>query len=182
MGDIEYIQPNQIGYTEISEQEQKIIRKAEREHISNLIAVLISLAVLALGILFIKIDMNLYGEVGETALTFTATGALWTVIILFSKTKIKYAASAYGTVVHKDIITQRVLAGKKYRYKRYIAEPIQTDSPAVEQEFYYLTLQLADGRYVRYVNCLREDFVSISEGDTVLAVCYGFNEIKGYVI
>ncbi|MCM1132341.1 MAG: hypothetical protein NC340_02610 [Ruminococcus flavefaciens] len=95
---------------------------------------------------------------------------------------IKYTASAYGTVIKKDIITQRVFAGKKYRYKRYIADPMRTDRPTVEQEFYYLTLKLADGRYVRYVNCLRDDFIAISEGDTVLAVCYGFNEIKWYVI
>lgn len=180
--DIEYIQPNQIGYTEISQEERKIILKAERQHINNLYAFLISLTVLAIGIIMIKMEMEEYGEVGETGLTYTVTGAVWIITMLFTKTKIKFTASAYGTVVQKDIIKQRVLAGKEYRYRRYISDPVHTDRPTVEQEFYYLTLQLTDGRYVRYVNCLREDFISVSEGDTVLAVCYGFNEIKGYLI
>ena len=180
--DIEYIQPNQIGYTEIFQEERKIILKAERQHINNLYAFLISLAVLAIGIIMIKMEIETTREVGETALTFTGTGISWLIMMLFTKTKIKFTASAYGTVVQKDIIKQRVLAGKKYRYRRYFPETPQTDRPTVEQEFYYLTLQLADGRYVRYVNCLREDFISIFEGDTVLAMCYGFNEIKGYVI
>ncbi|MDE5569162.1 MAG: hypothetical protein K2I82_00705 [Ruminococcus sp.] len=182
MGDIEYIQPNQIGYTEITKEERKIILKAERDNISNLFAILIALAILAIGIIMIKMEMETVGEVGETALTFTATGVSWLIIMLFTKTKIKFTASAHGIVVQKDIIKQRVIVGKKYRYRRYFPEAPLTDRPTVKQEFYYLTLQLADGRYVRYVNCLREDFISVSKGDTVLAVCYGFNEIKGYVI
>lgn len=181
MGDIEYIQPNQIGYMEISEEERKIILKAERDDISNLFAVLIAIAVLAIGIIVIKIEIETVGEVGETALTFIATGLSW-LSILLTKTKIKFTASAYGTVVEKDIIKQKVVAGRKYRYRRYFPETPYTDKPTVEQEFYYLTLQLDNGKYVRYVNCLREDFISVSDGDTVLAVCYGFNEIKGYVV
>lgn len=180
--DIEYIQPNQIGYTEISQEERKIILKAERDNISNLFVILIALAVLAIGIIMIKMEMETVGEIGETALTFTGTGVAWLIMMLFTKTKIKFTASAHGTVVQKDIIKQRVIAGKKYRYRRYFPETPHTDRPTIEQEFYYLTLQLDSGKYVRYVNCLREDFISVSEGDTVLAMCYGFNEIKGYLI
>ncbi|MDE7098270.1 MAG: hypothetical protein K2O60_03900 [Ruminococcus sp.] len=179
--DIEYIQPNQIGYTEISEEERKIILKAERDDISKLFAVLIAIVIIGIGIIIIKIEMETVVEVGETALTFIATGLSW-LSILLTKTKIKFTASAHGTIIQKDIIKQKVIAGRNYRYRKYFLETPHTDKPTVEQDFYYLTVKLANGRYVRYVNCLREDFISVSEGDKVLAVCYGFNEIKGYVI
>ncbi len=37
MGGIEYIQPNQIGYMEISKKERKIIVKAEKKYVKTLI-------------------------------------------------------------------------------------------------------------------------------------------------
>lgn len=100
---------------------------------------------------------------------------------LFAKFKAKYTAAAYGTVVHKDIITQKVVSGKKYRYKKYIAEPNDYGKFTAEQDFYYLTVKLNSGKYVKYVNCLREDFINISVGHSILVVCYGFNEVKGYI-
>lgn len=180
MGDIEYIQPNEIGYTELSEQEQKIIRKSEKNN-SNLntsdIYIIIRLLLHTPAIIYLIFNSL---NIKTLIIILLYILILWGIFGI--PRTIKYTASAYGTVVQKDIIIQKVIARKKYRYKRYIAQPTLTDKPTVEQEFYYLTLRLADDRYVRYVNCLREDFISVSEGDTVLAVCYGFNEIKGYII
>ncbi len=182
MGDIDYIQPDQIGYTELSKEERKIIIKSERKYIKPLIFIgIVSIALIVCICLIINSIFFLhYFNIEHFKPVILLSFIIWVNTVTIGN--LKYTASAYGTIVRKDIITQRVLAGKKYRYRRYITEPMQTDRPTVEQEFYYLTLQLADGRYVRYVNCLREDFISVSEGDTVLAVCYGFNEIKGYII
>ncbi|MDE5569161.1 MAG: hypothetical protein K2I82_00700 [Ruminococcus sp.] len=182
MGGIEYIQPNQIGYMEISKEERKIIVKAEKKYVKTLIFIgIVSVALivcicLIINSIFFLHCFNMEYVKPVILLSFI----IWVNVCTIYN--VKYTASAYGTVVKKDIIKQRVIAGKKYKYRRYFPETPQTDKPTAEQEFYYLTLRLADGRYVRYVNCLREDFVSVLEGDIVLSVCYGFNEIKGYLI
>lgn len=174
--DIEYIPPNQIGYTELSEEERKIILKAEKKYMSDIYALIISIIALALGIYWAKDGIT------ETSAAYITTSTAWIIILLFTKNKIKFTASARGIVVRKDAIMQKVVPNQKYTYKRYFSEPPFTNQPLTEQEFYYLTVKLTDGRYVRYVNCLKEDFDTLSEGDIILAVCYGFNEIKGYLI
>lgn len=180
--DIDYIQPNQIGYTELSKEQRITILKYERKYIKRILrtvalsAIVIFLLYMGYDSIFIIHSFNI--EFIGPVIIYTA----FTVTSIRLTTQVKYTASAYGTVVKKDAIKQRVIAGINYRYRRYISDPVHTDRPTVEQDFYYLTLKLADGRYVRYVNCLREDFISVSEGDAVLAVCYGFNEIKGYLI
>ncbi|MDE7364703.1 MAG: hypothetical protein K2N27_07455 [Ruminococcus sp.] len=182
MGDIDYIQPNQIGCTKLSKKERKIIVKSEKKYVKTLIF-----------IVFLFIDLIFCICLGIYSIFFLhyytieifPPIAMLSLIIwvnISSIDNVKYTASAHGTIVQKDVIKQKVIAGRNYRYRKYFPETPHTDKPTVEQEFYYLTLKLADGRYVRYVNCLREDFISVSEGDKVLAVCYGFNEIKGYVI
>lgn len=178
MQDIEYIQPNEIGYMEIPKKERIIILKSERKYTGRILRTIVLAAIvifcLYMGLFFGDINIEFIGPVvmytGFTAASIRLTA------------QVKYTASAYGKVIRKDIIKQRVITGVKYRYRRYFSEPPHTDRPTTEQEFYYLTLQLSDGRYVRYVNCLRDDFLSVSAGDIVLAVCYGFNEIKGYII
>ena len=182
MGDIDYIQPNQIGYTKLSKEQRVNILKSERKYIKRILrtvalsAIVMFLLYMGYDSIFISKNFNI--EFIGPVIMYTA----FTVTSIRLTTQVKHTASAYGIVVKKDVIKQRVLAGINYRYRRYISDPVHTDRPTVEQDFYYLTVKLADGRYVRYVNCLREDFISVSEGDKVLAVCYGFNEIKGYVI
>lgn len=176
MGDIEYIQPNQIGYTKLSREQRINILKTERKYISRILRTVFLLAIVLFCLYMGITSRNI--EAISPVVMYTA----FAITSIRLTTHVKYTASAYGIVVKKDVIKQRVIAGINYRYKRYIADPVHTDRPTVEQDFYYLTVKLADGRYVRYVNCLREDFISFSEGDKVLVVCYGFNEIKGYVI
>ncbi|MDE5765079.1 MAG: hypothetical protein K2N49_06615 [Ruminococcus sp.] len=177
MEDIEYIQPNQIGYTELSKEERRFIVKTEGKYIKSLVSISILFVALIFCICLI-INSNFNMEYLEPVIMLSVV--IW--VNICNIDNVKYTASAYGTVIQKDIISQKVIAGRKYRYRRYFIETPHTDKPTVEQEFYYLTLQLDNGKYVRYVNCLREDFISVSKGDTVLAVCYGFNEIKGYLI
>ncbi len=180
--DIEYIQPNQIGNLELSEEEKIIINKTEKKYIKDIYGLIIAAIVLIIGILMAKFEINTQSEIGETAITFIVTPIIWIASILFLKRNIKYTAAARGIIVRKDAITQKVVANRKYTYRRYFAEPPHTDKPTVEQEFYYLTVKLMDGRYVRYVNCLKEDFDALFNGDIILVVCYGFNEIKGYIV
>lgn len=192
MGTIEYVQPNEIGYIELSKEEKKIIKKTMKHSVNPDISTMLffsenrvrrGLPLLIFFPVLLAVTVNKIDRIEWIVLFVIYCAYILCMIMLYIQPKkVECTASAYGTVVRKDIITQRVLAGKKYRYRRYFSEPPQTYRPTVEQDFYYLTLQLADGRYVRYVNCLREDFISVSEGDTVLAVCYGFNEIKGYII
>ena len=180
--DIEYISPNQIGYTELSEEERKIIIRCEKKYMNKIYALILSVIILIAGIFMAKYDMYIDSEIGETATVYILCGILWIISIIFIKINIEFTASARGMVVRKDAIIQKVVANRKYTYKRYFSEPPFSNQPLTEQEFYYLTVKLMDGRYVRYVNCLKEDFDALSKGDIILAVCYGFNEIKGYVI
>ena len=192
MGTIEYVQPNKIGYIELSKEEKKIIKKTMKHSVNpDILTILFfsrssfrrGLPLSILFPIFLAVTVNKIDRIEWIVLFVIYCAYILCMVMLYIQPKkVEYTASAHGTVVQKDIIKQRVIVGKKYRYRRYFPETPHTDKPTVEQEFYYLTLQLIDGRYVRYVNCLREDFVSVSEGDTVLAVCYGFNEIKGYVI
>lgn len=179
MENIEYIKPNEIGYMEIPKKERIIILKYEKKYTGRFLR---TIALAAIVIFCLYMGLFFGNEINIECIGPVVIYTGFTITSIRLTTQVKYTAAAYGTVVHKDIIKQRVIAGVKYRYRRYFSEPPHTDKLTTEQEFYYLTLKLADGRYIRYVNCLRKDFISVSEGDTVLAVCYGFNEIKGYII
>lgn len=192
MGIIKYVQPNEIGYIELSKEEKKIIKKTMKHSVNPDIVTTLFLSGnsfrrgLPLSIfllIFLAVTVNKIDRIEWIVLFVIYCAYILCMVTLYIQPKtVEYTASAYGTVVKKEIVPQKVIKGMKYTYKKFSNDTPVTSKTVTEQDFYYLTLHLADGRYVRYVNCLREDFLSVSEGDTVLAVCYGFNEIKGYII
>lgn len=192
MGTIEYVQPNKIGYIELSKEEKKIIKKTMKHSVNPDISTMLFFSEknvrrgLPLSIffpVFLAVTVNKIDRIEWIVLFMIYCAYILCMVMLYIQPKkVEYTASAYGTAVKKEIVPQKVIKGIKYTYKKFSNDTPVTSKPTVEQEFYYLTLQLDNGKYVRYVNCLRKDFVSVSEGDKVLAVCYGFNEIKGYLI
>lgn len=192
MGTIKYVQPNEIGYIELSKEEKKIIKKTMKHSVNPDILtrfffsgnrVRRDLPLLILFPIVLAVAVNKIDRIEWIVLFVTYCACILCMVMLYIQPKkVEYTASAYGTVVKKEIVPQKVIKGIKYTYKRFSNDTPATSKPVTEQEFYYLTLKLADEKYVRYVNCLHEDFISVSEGDKVLAVCYGFNEIKGYLI
>ena len=192
METIEYVQPNKIGYIELSKEEKKIIKKTMKHSVNpDILTILFfsrssfrhDLPLLILSPIVLAVTVNKIDRIEWIVLFVIYCAYILCMVMLYIQPKkVEYTASAYGTVVKKEIVPQKVIKGIKYTYKKFSNDTPVTSKPVTEQEFYYLTVKLADGRYVRYVNCLREDFISVSEGDKVLAVCYGFNEIKGYLI
>ncbi|MCM1132342.1 MAG: hypothetical protein NC340_02615 [Ruminococcus flavefaciens] len=192
MGTIKYVQPNEIGYIELSKEEKKIIKKTMKHSVNpNILTILFfsenrirrGLPLSIFLLIFLSVTVNKIDRIEWIVLFVIYCAYILCMIMLYIQPKkVEYTASAYGTVVKKEIVPQKVIKGMKYTYKKFSNDNPVTSKPVTEQDFYYLTLKLADGRYVRHVNCLRDDFLAVSEGDTVLAVCYGFNEIKGYII
>ena len=188
---IEYIHPNQIGYTELSEEEMNIIKKSEKPSFDNFnglndrtgIRVILGLPLTIFVAIYLIFSIGkIDAETWFVLLGVVATDFMYILISLYNPKKVEYTASAHGTVITKDTVMQKVISNRKYTYKKYSCELPITNKPLAEQEFYYLTVRLIDGRYVRYVNCLKKDFDTICVGDTVLAVCFGYNDIRGYLI
>ena len=67
-------------------------------------------------------------------------------------------------------------------FKPYKINNTHINGTKQTKAFYYLIVKLSDDKYLRYVNCSKEDFHGLNTGDNVLVVYYGNNNLRGYKV
>ena len=94
-----------------------------------------------------------------------------------SDTDITFQTSAHGKVVKKEVFYKEVPIRSDPKLMPYYAESESTENKSVP--FCYVTGKLDSGAYVRYVNCLSEDFHTLKLNDTILVVYFGKEKLIG---
>ncbi len=95
---------------------------------------------------------------------------------------IRYKSVASGKVLKKEIQYQDVGIKDTSIFKPYKINNTHINGTKQTKAFYYLIVKLSDDKYLRYVNCSKEDFHGLNTGDNVLVVYYGNNNLRGYKV
>lgn len=180
--DIQYIPANAIGYKELSKQEVEIIRTAIDSTEDKIVWVLVAIAVW-IGYIILCPDKS----------AFSIVWSIWILVLLLIylffrvygrlRKKINYVCAADGYVVDREVQFQKINPKDTTRLKPYNRNS-DNSAPQLTKEraFFYLTVRLENGEYVRYVNCTEKDYYNYEKGDKVLVVYYGGEIIQGYKV
>lgn len=170
--DEKFIAPNLIGYVELNNEEKKKVKSINKDGSDKLSDIIIA---------FILMIICTLIDIDNIVLLICFVVYLVIRIIPFNS-DVKYKASAYGKVVKKEVIYQVVSAKSNDKLKPYERIQIDKDVGIKKQPFYYLTVKLETGQFVRYVNCIDIDFKNLDINDNVLVIYFGDERVCGYKI
>lgn len=180
--DIQYIPANAIGYKELSNQEVKIIRTAIDSTEDKIVWVLVAIAVWV-GYIILCSDKSVFSRVWSICILVLLLTYLFFRVFGRLRKKINYICAADGYVVNREVQFQKINPKDTTRLKPYNRDS-DTNAPQLTKEraFFYLTVRLENGDYVRYVNCTEKDYYDLDKGNKVLVVYYGGEIIQGYKV
>ena len=180
--DIQYIPANAIGYKELSKQEVEIIRTAIDSTEDKIVWVLVAIAVWV-GYMIIFPHKSVISRGWDILILVLFLIYLFVRIYGRLRKRINYICAADGYVVNREVQFQKINPKDTMRLKPYNRNSdTNTFQATKERAFFYLTVRLENGEYVRYVNCTEKDYYNLEKGDKVLVVYYGGEIIQGYKV
>mgnify|MGYP004505049421 FL=1 len=180
--DIQFISPNAIGYKELSNQEVETIKKAIDSTENKVVWDLVAVA-LWVGYIILCPDKSVFLKAWNILILVLLLAYLFFRVYGRLRRHISYICAADGYVVDREVQFQKINPKDTTRLKPYKCNSDNNVSQLTkERAFFYISVRLENGEYVRYVNCTEKDYYNLGKGDKVLVVYYGGEIIQGYKV
>lgn len=171
--DREFIAPELLGHRALTAEEKRAVHKSNRGGSTDLFAAGICAVLL-------WVIQPLEPHFWNMLLTGLLAVFVLAGILTRLDRRIAHQGCGSGTVAEMQVQYQTVAAKDTSEWKPYQRNPEESEIRTQRRAFYYLTVKLDDGRYIRYVSCKEAEYNSMQQGDPVLVLYFGSEILRGY--
>ena len=174
--DLSYISPELLEYRELTQHEKEVILFSRSNSQEKPFDIAIAFILCIVAVIIDPFKTKFIN------ILLIVTFIIYIIVrsVFYHSSYIRYKSATSGKVFKREIQFQDISIKDTSTFKPYQINNTRTNGSKQTKAFYYLVVKLSDDKYLRYVNCTKEDFHSLNTGDNVLVVYYGNNNLRGY--